>query len=460
MYNRKWSYKSLIKYISPSVFSMLFISLYTIIDGLFISRFVGTEALAAINIVYPIYSIIFSITIMFCVGGSVIVAMSLGAKEYEKASNDFSLITIVLLIMSVVTTFLGFIFIEQLLKVLGLSINLMSNGRIYAQLLLISSPFMALKFSIEYFLRVDDNAHLSFIVTLLGGIINIVLDYLFIVKLNLGVAGAGLATFIGIALSAFLGLYYITKYKNKLHFVKAKFNFLTITRTCKNGISEMVTELSFAIILTLFNTLIMTYAGYNGVAAYAALLYIFYVFKSVYYGITTGIQPVISYNIGANSHHVIKDMIVKTTTLIGVYSLFAFILMQVKGELLAKLFIVNDMHTMALTLVGMKFFSFSLLTSGVNIFCIGYFNAINMGKTALFISLGKSIFFMIPGLLLLSNLYGLNGIWVTTPIVELCTFLLILFVIIKNKIRNKRTHNSIEVMNIPQKTDLTFKVKI
>ncbi len=446
MFSKEWTYKNLIKYVSPSIFSVIFISLYTIIDGLFISRYVGTEALAALNVVYPLYNIIFSITIMFCVGGSVNVAINLGEKKYQKANNAFSLISVTNLIISVIASVLGLLFINPILGVLGVTPNLMHHGKIYAQILLISAPFVALKFSIEYFLRVDNNSRLSFIITLIGGITNIVLDYIFVVLFKWGVAGAGLATFAGIFLSAFIGLFYFVKYRKHLKYVKPEFHFHTIVSTFKNGVSEMITELSFGVVTFLFNSYLMKYAGYQGVAAYTALLYIFYVFRSVFFGITTGIQPVISYNIGSKSLYVIKEIIFKSTTLIVLYSVLAFMLMQFKGEFLTRIFVVNDNETVELAIVGMKYFSYGLLIGGLNIFGIGYFNAIDKGKTAVSISFSKFMLFTIPGLIILSKMYGLNGIWLSLPVTELCTFIMIITTSIKNKINTKR-FDTLELIN-------------
>jgi len=438
MFNQDWTYKKLIKYVSPSIFSVIFISLYTIIDGLFISRYVGTEALAALNVVYPLYNIIFSITIMFCVGGSVIVAINLGEKKYQEANNSFSLITLSNLLISVISSVIGLLFIYPILDILGVTPNLMHHGKIYAQILLISAPFVALKFSIEYFLRVDNNARLSFIITLIGGITNIVLDYVFVVIFKWGVAGAGLATFAGIFISALIGLFYFVKYRKHLKYIIPVFHFQTIISTFINGVSEMITELSFGVVTFLFNSFLMKYAGYKGVAAYTALLYIFYVFRSVFFGVTTGVQPVISYNIGSRSFHIIREIIFKSTTLIAIYSLLAFMLMQFKGEFLTRIFVVNDNETVELAIVGMKYFSYGLLIGGLNIFGIGYFNAIDKGKTAVSISFSKFIFFTIPGLFILSKLYGLNGIWLSLPVSELCTFTMLIAVSLKNKIKTKR----------------------
>jgi len=431
---QNWTYNKLIGYVFPSILSILFVSLYTIVDGLFISRYVGTEALAAVNIVYPIYNFAFGISIMFCVGGSVIVAISLGANKFKTANNDFSLVNLVMLIVSLVTTLAGLIYINPLLNWLGLTESLMGYGRVYAQLLLISMPFLTMKIGFEYFLRVDHNATLSFIVTLSGGIINIVLDYFFVAVFKWGVTGAGLATLLGIVISSIIGLYYFIKYAKQLKFVLPKWHWQTLLHVCKNGFSEMVTEASAGIVVILFNYKLMEYAGAASIAAYTTLLYIFYVFKSVSMGITIGTQPIISFNLGLKSYTTIKDLFIKSAVLISSISLIVFIIMQFHGEFLIKIFITNDTYTTQLALDGLTIYSISLLFSGLNIFGIGYLNAINDGKKAVFISILKPLLFTIPTLYLFSEVFGLNGIWMTVPTAEVCSFLLMVIFLVKDNI--------------------------
>lgn len=438
---KKWTYGKLIGYVLPSILSILFVSLYTIVDGLFISRYVGTDALAAVNIVYPIYNFIFGITVMFCVGGSVLVAISLGSKQFDTANNDLSLVTLVMFIISLLISIIGLIYINPLLSWLGLTDNLMRFGRIYAQLLLISMPFLTMKMGFEYFLRVDHNATLSFIVTLSGGIINIVLDYLFVAVFKWGVAGAGLATLSGIVISSIIGLYYFIRYAKDLKFVLPKWHAKILFLVCKNGMSELITEASAGLVVILFNYKLMEYAGAAGVAAYTTLLYIFYVFKSVSFGITIGTQPIISYNLGLKSYRTIKDIFVKSTVLISSMSLMVFIVMQIYGELFINIFITNDNHTTQLALGGLTIYSFSLLVTGLNIFGIGYLNAINDGKKAVLISLVKPFIFIIPTLFILSEFIGLNGIWMTVPVAEVFSLLLMVSFLLKEDILRNQVND-------------------
>lgn len=205
MFSEKWTYKEFWKYVLPSVLSMLFISLYTIVDGLFVARYVGTEALAAVNITHPIYNLGFGVAIMLSVGGSALISIALGEKNAGKANNNFSLVTLVIIGAGIMVTVLGLLNLDGLLSLLGVSEALYEHAAIYAQILLLSVPFLGVKVSYEYFLRVDDCANLSLIVTVVGGIINMVLDYVFVAKLGWGIAGAGYATVIGIIVPSFIG---------------------------------------------------------------------------------------------------------------------------------------------------------------------------------------------------------------------------------------------------------------
>jgi len=434
-----WSYKAFWKVVLPAVLSMLFISLYTIIDGIFISRYVGTKALAALNIVHPIYNLAFGIVIMLSVGGSALISIALGEGDKDKANNSFSLITIVIIVSSILLTIIGLSNFETILNILGLSDELYQYGSQYARILFIAVPFLSIKVSYEYFLRVDECVNLSLVVTIIGGLLNIILDYFFVARFGWGMKGAGYATLIGIAVSAFIGVYHFIRNSNHIRYIVPKMDGQFLRDASINGSSEMVTELSGGITAVLFNLTIMKYAGASGVAAISVLMYILFIFISISIGITMGVQPVISYNYGAQNYNLIRDLIKKSVTVLMSLSVITFILIQFFGIYPVQLFLKGDIETSKIAVNGLKIFSFALLLAGLNILGSGYFTAINNGKISAVISFARSIVFVIPGILLWPKIFLLNGVWITIPIAEVLTLFITFKFIKRDTIMNKQT---------------------
>lgn len=434
MVTEKWTYKDYFKHVFPSILSMLFISLFTIVDGIFVARYVGTKALAAVNITYPIYNLGFAFIIMLSVGGSALISISLGKGDKTRANNYFSLITLAIIASTTVSAIVCLFNIKGLLSMLGVSSELYAYSATYAKILIIAIPFLGLKVSYEYFLRIDDCINLSLGITVIGGVTNIVLDYLFVAKFGFGIAGAGYATFIGIVVSAVIGaIHFIMKPKN-LSYIIPKMDLKFLKDASINGSSEMVTELSGGITAIIFNVTLIKYAGAEGVAANSVLMYILFIFISVAIGITMGIQPVISYNYGASNHNIIRDIMKKSVYTIGGFSIATFILIQAFGHYPIELFLRNDINTAELASGGLRIFSIALLISGFNILISGYFTAINNGKISALISFSRSIILLIPAILILPDLFGFNGIWMAIPVAEVGTVLLTMIFLKRDKI--------------------------
>lgn len=424
MFSEKWNYKKYFSYVLPSILSMLFISLYTIVDGLFVAKYVGTMALAAVNITYPIYNLGFAFVIMLSVGGSALISISLGEGNKDKANNNFSLITLAIIVSTVLITVLGLTNLKGLLSVLGVHDDMYVHAKTYARILLLAIPFLGLKVSYEYFLRVDDCANLSLLITVIGGLINIVLDYLFIAKLGMGIEGAGYATLIGIVISALIGAVHFLKNPKIIRYIKPKMDKIFLIDASINGSSEMVTELSGGITSILFNLTLIKYAGPKGVAANSVLMYIFFIFISIIIGITMGIQPVISYSFGAKNLEMIRDVMKKSIVIVAGLSISMFMFIQFLGSYPIQLFLKGDPTTANLALDAMYIFSLAMLLSGFNILGSGYFTAINSGKVSALISFSRSIVLLIPAILFLPAYFDLSGIWMAVPVAEAGTFLI------------------------------------
>jgi putative MATE family efflux protein len=434
MFSTKWNYKKFWQYVLPSVLSMLFISLYTIVDGIFVARFVGTQALAAVNLTYPIYNIGFAVAIMLSTGGSALISIALGEGDQEKANNHFSLVTAVIVASSLVIGLLGWLNIKSVLNILGVTPELYGASLVYGRILFITIVFLGVKVSYEYFLRVDDCANLSLLVTVIGGLVNMVLDYVFVAKFGWGIAGAGYATLLGVVSSSLIGAIHFIKNSKHIRYIRPKMDVTFLKEASLNGSSEMVTELSGAITAVLFNLALIKYAGSAGVAANSVLMYILFVFIAVSIGITMGIQPAISYSYGAKNIGMIKDIMKKSFVVMGSLSVVIFILIQLFGRYPVELFLKNDASTARLAVEGLYIFSGALLIAGINILGSGYFTAINQGKISAVISFSRSIVLLLPAILFLPTYFDLQGIWMAIPIAELGTVFLTVFFFSRDKI--------------------------
>ena len=254
---KKVTLPSLLKYTLPTVIMMICFSLYTIIDGMFISRFVGASALSAVNIVYPVIYLVLGVGTMFATGGSAIVAKKLGENKIDVARENFTLITISALIIGIVIEVITIIFMKQIIYILGSTDALYFYCKEYLLFMILFTPFIILKFFFDYFLVTAGAAQLGLFSSLLGGIVNIILDYIFIVKLNMGIRGAAIATCIGYAIPSFIGVFYFLNKNHTLHCVKPKLTFDVIANCCSNGYSEMITQISNCITTFVYNIVLI-----------------------------------------------------------------------------------------------------------------------------------------------------------------------------------------------------------
>lgn len=420
---KKVTITSLIRYTMPTVVMMVFFSLYTIIDGVFISKFVGAKALSATNIVYPVINILIGIGVMFATGGSAIVAKCMGEGENQEAKENFTLITISTIIVGLFVEILSIIFIKDIIYALGSTDSLFYYCKEYLFYMVIFTPFIILKLYFDYFLVTAGVPKLGLISSIAGGIVNIVLDYVFIVQLNLGVKGAALATCIGYILPSFVGIAYFFNKKNVLHFVKPKLKLKVVLKSCSNGVSEMVTQLSSAVTTFLFNIVMIKLLGEDGVASITIILYMEFLLNAAYLGFTSGVSPRISYNYGSQNEEQLQKLVKFSLIIIAVFGMFIFIISRVFSETLISLFAEKGTNIFDITLNGFMIFSIAFLVAGINIFGSGMFTAFSNGKVSAILSLLRTFVFFILGITLLPRFMGVNGVWFVVPFAELATMI-------------------------------------
>ncbi|CEN22084.1 MATE family efflux transporter [Paeniclostridium sordellii] len=430
VFSKKQNYKEFLKFVFPSIVTMIFLSFYTTIDGFFVSRYVNSDALASINIVIPITCIVFGISVMLATGSGALVGIKLGERDKKGANQLFSFTTVVLIIIGIALTILGVIFLKPILMFLGTTEKLLPYAKPYGIVTILMTIPMMLKLYFEYYARVDGSPKVALLMSSLGLILNIVLDFLFIGIFKMGILGAGLGTYIAITVSGLVGLIYFISSKSNLKFTKPKADFKALLNSCYNGSSEMFTELSTGITTFLFNKSILAFSGENGIAAMSIIIYIYYFFIAVYFGVSVGISPMISYNFGAKNKEKIKESLKHSFLTIGWSSIVIFLISMFLGENIIGVF-TQDKQVYGIATEGIKLFSYGFLLIGLNIFMSGYFTAIGNGQISAIISVLRSLIFVVATIIILPSLIGLDGIWLAIPISELLTVFFSVFFYMK-----------------------------
>ena len=428
---KKITFFSLIRLTLPTIIMMMFFSLYTIIDGIFISRFVGSNALSATNIIYPAVNILLGIGTMFATGGSAIIAKLMGEKRDEEAREGFSLLIITLTIIGIIIACAGLTFIKPLIYALGCTDILYDYAKEYLSIMLMFAPVIILKMFFDYFFVTAGKAKLGLISSVLGGITNIVLDYVFIAVLNMGVAGAAYATCIGYILPSLIGAVYFTNKKHHMHFVKPKFNFKLILNSSTNGFSEMVTQISSAVTTYLYNIAMLKFLGEDGVAAITIVLYAQFLLVSAYLGFTSGISPRISYNYGKKDKCQLRSIIKNSCIFIGILAIATFISAKLGADIIVTMFAGKDNNLYYITLQGFNLFIIMFLMCGFNIFTSGMFTAFSNGKISAFLSFLRTFVFFVIGIIILPSLIGVDGVWLVVPCAEALSFVISVIYILK-----------------------------
>lgn len=428
---KKFNFSSLLKFTMPTIIMMVFMSLYMIVDGVFVSRFIGTNALSAVNIVYPLMNVVLAIAIMLATGGSAIIAKKMGEGKADEARENFSLLMIIGIAIGLSITILGIIFLKPIINMLGATNVLFDYCYDYTLVSLLFIPFMIIQLLFQYFFVTAGKPSIGLILTVIGGISNIVLDYVLIVPLDMGIRGAAIATGIGYLLPAICGIIYFLQQKGTLYFTKPKWDLKVIINSCTNGSSEMVTNLSTGVTTFLFNTTMIKYLGENGVAAMTIVLYGQFLLTAVYLGFSSGVAPVISYNYGNNNKQQLRKIFQISTIFIIITSLLSFGASILLSSNIVHIFANVDSEVYDIAINGFLLFSFSFLVTGINIFASAMFTAYSNGTVSAIISFLRTFVFIIVGIMFLPLTWGVNGLWLAVPLAELLTLIISLICFIR-----------------------------
>lgn len=430
-----FDYKRLLRFTFPSMVMMVFTSLYSVVDGFFVSNFVGKTPFAAVNFIMPVLMILGSVGFMFGSGGSALISKTMGEGKSEKAQKLFSLFVYSTVVCGVIIAVISFIFIHPLAAFMGAEGEMLDNCVLYGRILLLSLPFYMLQYEFQSFFITAERPQMGLMVTVVCGLTNMVLDALFMVVFSWGLVGAAAAT----AVSQMLGglipiLYFCRADSGVLRLTKTKIDGKALLKACTNGSSELMSNISMSIVSILYNFQLMKYAGENGIAAYGVLMYVNMIFLAIFIGYSTGVAPVVGYHYGAENHLELKGLLKKSYVIIGIFAVTMFGLAELLAGTLAGVFVGYDKELMEMTERAFMIYSVSFLFSGIAIYGSSFFTALNDGLTSALISFLRSLLFQVAAVIILPLIFGIDGIWFSIVAAELVAAVMtVLFIIVKRK---------------------------
>lgn len=432
---KKFNFGSLVLFSIPNIITMVFMSLYSIVDGICVSHFVGTEGLSAVNIVYPMISIELAVSIMLAAGGSSLIARKMGEGKSHEAKSDFTMIVIISLLLGVLIAVVSLIFMRPLLGALGAR-----DGSLYELcyeyfcILIAFAPAFLLQTIFQYGLIDAGKPTLGMVMMILAGVTNIVLDIVFMGPLNMGIRGAAIATVIGYCVPTLFGfIYFSVKKSGTLSFVRPLWNWDTLIQACSNGAAQMVSNLSTAVTTFLFNITVLRLIGEDGVAAISILLYAQYIFTAVYLGYSSGVAPIFSYNFGNGDKAQLKELLKNSLIFIVLCSAVSFVVSVIGAGGITAIFAPVGSAVYEIAVGGFYYFSVGFLFMGINLFTSAFFTALSDGKTASLLSMLRTLVFLTAGILLLPRIAGVPGIWLAVPCAEFLALILSVVCLRRNK---------------------------
>ncbi len=419
-----FNYKKLFFFVLPSIFMMVVTSVYGVIDGLFVSNFVGKTSFAAVNLIMPVVMILGGMGFMIGTGGTALVTKILGEEDTEKANRYFTMLIIFSVIFGILLTAIGEAAMRPLARILGggkASDAMIEDCVTYGRIVVGFTLFFMLQNIFQSFLAAAEKPKLGLAVTLIAGLSNAALDALFIVGFKWGVVGAAVATGIGQVLGGAIPLvYFARKNGSLLKFTKTKFEIKPILRACGNGSSELLTNIASSVVGMLYNFQLMKFYGENGVSAYGVIMYVQLIFLALMIGYTIGSAPIVGYNYGAKNSDELKNIFKKSMIILSVGGVIMSGASQALAVPLAKLFVGYDTELYDLTVHAFRLFSFSFVFSGIAIYSSGFFTALNNGLISAILSVMRSLAFQVTFVFLLPQIFGVEGIWWAMFATEAC----------------------------------------
>lgn len=432
-----FTYLRLLRFTLPSIAMMIFTSIYGVVDGFFVSNFAGKTPFAAVNLIMPVLMVVATVGFMFGTGGTALVAKVLGEGDRERANRYFSLFTYVSFGLGVLFSLVGFVLIRPISRLLGANGELLEACVLYGRINLLATPFFILQLLFQSFFITAEKPQLGLIVTISSGLTNMVLDAVLVILLPQPhkLAGAAIATAMSQAVGGLVPLFYFfRKNSSLLRLGKTRYEGNAIARACLNGSSEFMSNVSMSLVGTLYNLQLMHYAGENGVAAYGVMMYVSMIFSAAFIGYSIGTAPVVGFHYGAQNHRELKSLLRKSLVLIASFSVCMVAAAEILSRPLSRFFVGYDRELMELTVQGFQIFSLSFLFMGFAVFASGFFTALNDGLTSALISFLRTLVFQICAVLILPQILGIDGIWISIVAAEAMAVILgTVFLVVKRK---------------------------
>ncbi len=432
-----FSYGRLIRFTLPSISMMIFTSVYSVVDGFFVSNYAGKTPFAAINLIMPFLMILSTVGLMFGTGGSAIVAKTFGEQKKEEANRLFSLFVYVAFGLSLLFALGGIVLIRPIARLLKADGEMLENAVLYARIILCALPFNVLQMMFQSFFVTAEKPKLGLLITLSAGMTNIILDAVLVILLpqEWKLAGAALATAISQVVGGVIPLFYFgRKNSSILRLGKTHFDGRALIGACINGSSEFMSNISMNVVGMLYNVQLLKYAGEDGVAAYGVMMYVSMIFSATFMGYSIGTAPVIGYHYGAQNHDELKGLLKKSLIMVGLFGVAMILAGEALAAPLAHLFVGYDPALVELTVYGFRIFSLSFCFMGYAIFASGFFTALGDGLTSALISFLRTLVFQVAAILILPAIFKIDGVWYSIVVAELMAVVFSgIFLVIKRK---------------------------
>ncbi len=427
--------KNILKFAVPTIAMTVFMSFYTMVDGLFVSNLIGTDALSAINLTAPVIQLVTAISTMLATGGSAVIMKKMGEQKSREAKEDFTFLILINVFVGMVMCMAGYLAMDRIFAGMGLSAEVEKYCVEYLSRYLVFTIPILLMNNFTLYMIASGKATLSLICSVTGGLLNMALDYLFIAVFHMGISGAAIATGMGYSVTAVVGLFVFCRKKSLLHFQKPVFRWKVLVNAAANGCSEMATALVTGIITMMFNWTMLRYVGENGVAAVTIIMYVLMFASSLYTGYSYGVAPMVSYYYGEGNHEKLKKLVGTSFRVIAFISIMTVAASFALTRPLVSVFARPDNPVYDLAVTGNRICTIALCFIGYNIFASGMFTALSNGVVSAVLAFSRSFVFMLVAMIVLPLLFGVNGIWLATPAAELMALALSAFMLRKYRKR-------------------------
>lgn len=431
-----FSYFRLFRFVLPSVIMMIFTSIYSVIDGIFVSNFVGETAFAAVNLMMPFLQILGVVGMMFGTGGSALVAKTLGEKRDHDANRYFSNAVFATAFSGIVISLLAFLLISPIARLLGATDNMMAYCVLYSRFIIPGIPLAMLQNLFQPFFITAERPRLGLWIIVAAGCTNIALDALFVAAFRWGLVGAAVATCLGECVGGLLPVFYFLskRQRSRLKLVQTKIERRALVRSAVNGSSELMTNVSASLVNMLYNFQLLRIAGENGVSAFGAIMYVSFIFAAIFFGFALGSSPIVSYHYGAKNHAELNNMLKKCLTVVSWCAVIMTLAAELLSAPLSQIFVGYNSELYEMTRDGFRLYSISYLICGFNIFGSAFFTALNDGLISAILSFVRTLVFQVLCILIMPGLWGLQGIWLSLVAAEaLSISVTVFFMVTKRK---------------------------